>query len=404
MQKIHATKNSLGAQDPSHHILSKFRHFMRMLLATTILLTCIATAGAAITDDSYIAGYATGILKYELKSDIPSLTVHNGNITLSASEVSAEDYARITQMLLEIPGVTGVNIKEPTDQQSITTTSPVPGDIVAKQEKNMPTTDDPRMLATGILPSGYLFKPLLADPRWAHFSAAYRNYLGGNIDGDNNAAVSFGETLPFYRANFGESLAQWEVGLQAGVFSDFNLDAPSSDLINTDFIASIYSSMRAGNASAFARIYHQSSHLGDEFLLRKLTDLDRVNLSYEGIDLRLSYELPYGVRVYGGGGGIFHKEPSTIKPWSIQYGIEFRSPWRLDIARVRPVLAIDMKNYEQNNWNADLSVKAGFQFEDFQVFGRRLQFFAEYFNGNSPTGQFFKEKVDYMGIGAHYHF
>ncbi|ABI59905.1 DUF1207 domain-containing protein [Nitrosomonas eutropha] len=404
MQKIHETKNSLLAQNCSNRTLRKFRHVMRILLTIIVSLACISTASAAITDDSYIAGYATGILKYELKSDTPSLTVRNGNITLSASEVLPEDHARITQVLLEIPGVTGVNIKEPTDQQPITTTSPAPSDTVTEEEKNIPTTDDPTILATGILPSGYLFKPLLADPRWAHFSAAYRNYLGGNIDGDNNAAVSFGETLPFYRANFGKYSAQWEVGLQAGVFSDFNLDAPSSDLINTDFIASIYSSMRAGNASAFARIYHQSSHLGDEFLLRKLTDLDRVNLSYEGIDLRLSYELPYGVRVYGGGGGIFHKEPSTIKPWSIQYGIEFRSPWRLDIAPVRPVLAIDIKNYEQNNWNADLSVKAGFQFEDFQVFGRRLQFFAEYFNGNSPTGQFFKEKVDYMGIGAHYHF
>lgn len=79
------------------------------------------------------------------------------------------------------------------------------------------------LLQTGILPEGHLFKPLLADPRWAHFSAAYRNYVGNNIDGNNNGAVSFGETIPFYRANLGRYAAQWEVGLQAAVFSDFNL-------------------------------------------------------------------------------------------------------------------------------------------------------------------------------------
>ncbi|WP_375136022.1 DUF1207 domain-containing protein [Nitrosomonas oligotropha] len=40
--------------------------------------------------------------------------------------------------------------------------------------------------------------------------------------------------------------------------------------------------------SVCARIYHQSSHLGDEFLLRKAGfAFNRVNLSYEGIDLRL---------------------------------------------------------------------------------------------------------------------
>jgi hypothetical protein len=73
------------------------------------------------------------------------------------------------------------------------------------------------------LPESHLFKPLLADPPWAHFSAAYRNYVGNNIDGNNNGAVSFGETIPFCRANLGRYAAQWEVGLQAAVFSDFNL-------------------------------------------------------------------------------------------------------------------------------------------------------------------------------------
>ncbi|MCW5598849.1 MAG: DUF1207 domain-containing protein [Nitrosomonas sp.] len=375
---------------------------MRLLSIFVISLAWISIAGAALSDDSYIAGYATGILKYEFKIDAPSLTVRNGNITLPVDKVSAVDHAKIVRVLSAIPGVTGIRFGELTVQQPVAT-STTPDEAIPNEAEHVPATDSIR-LATGLLPSGHLFKPLLADPRWAHFSAAYRNYVGKNIDGNNNAAVSFGETLPFYRANLGQSIAQWEVGLQAGVFSDFNLDASSSDLINTDFIASIYSSMRAGNASAFARIYHQSSHLGDEFLLRALTSLERINLSYEGADLRLSYELPYGVRVYGGGGGIFHKEPSTIKPWSIQYGVEFRSPWRLDIAPVRPILAVDIKNHEQNNWNADISARAGIQFGNFQTFNRKLQFLAEYFNGNSPTGQFFREKVEYLGFGAHYHF
>lgn len=400
--KKHETKNTLAGQGQSSRALSKFRHAMRLLPIIAISLASISTASGAVTDDSYIAGYATGILKYEFKIDAPSLTVHNGNITLPADEVSADDRDEIIQVLSEITGVTGVSIGEYIVQQPIAP-SPMQNEAVTKEEERVPAKDS-AMLVTGILPSGHLFKPLLADPRWAHFSVAYRNYVGRNIDGNNNAAVSFGETLPFYRANFGQTIAQWEVGLQAGVFSDFNLDASSSDLINSDFIASIYSSMRAGNASAFARVYHQSSHLGDEFLLRELTSLERINLSYEGADLRLSYELPYGVRVYGGGGGIFHKEPSTIKPWSVQYGVEFRSPWRLDIAPVRPILAVDIKNHEQNNWNADISARAGIQFEDFQTFNRKLQFLIEYFNGNSPTGQFFREKVEYLGIGAHYHF
>ncbi|KIO50251.1 DUF1207 domain-containing protein [Nitrosospira sp. NpAV] len=375
-----------------------------------------SAVSAAIPDDSYIAGYAAGALKRDFKLDLSSLIVRNGVITVPVGDLTPEDRTRILQILSEIPGVTGVIALESTSEQAIANPQIMqpadrrPENInqqviaapAAPGTRSAPESPPETVFATGFLPTGHLFKPLLADPRWAHFSAAYRNYIGDNIDGNNNGAVSFGETIPFYRANLGKSIVQWETGLQAGVFSDFNLDARSSDLINTDFIASVYASVRARQFSAFGRIFHQSSHLGDEFLLR--TTLERINLSYEGADLKLSYELPYGVRVYGGGGGIFHKQPSTIKPWLIHYGVEFRSPWRIEFASMRPILAVDLKNWEQNNWNTDVSARAGVQFDNFQAFGRKLQFLMEYFHGNSPTGQFYKERVEYIGIGAHYHF
>ncbi|WP_245727578.1 DUF1207 domain-containing protein [Nitrosovibrio tenuis] len=375
------------------------------LISTILVFTsafCTSTANAAISDDSYIAGYAAGVLKHSLKIDIPSLVVRNGIIAVPAGDLPAAERARIVQVLSGIPGVTAVQVVESTVQQPVITP---PAPDVAITAEGIPATDA-AVLPTGALPEGHLFKPLLADPRWAHFSAAYRNYVGRDIDGNNNGAVSFGETIPFYRANlaqpFFRSTVQWEAGLQAAVFSDFNLGGPSSDLINTDFIASAYSSMRVGHFSAFARVFHQSSHLGDEFLLR--TRLQRINLSYEGADLRLSYEFPYGIRIYGGGGGIFHRDPSTLKPWTTQYGIEFRSPWRTRFASMRPIAAVDVKNHEQNNWNSDVSVRAGIQFDKFGAFGRRLQFLMEYFSGNSPTGQFYIQKVEYLGIGAHYHY
>jgi hypothetical protein len=366
-----------------------------------VMLMPASFAHATTQDDAYIAGYATGVLKHDLKLDMPSLIVKDGVITMPAGGLEAVDRAKAVQLLTEIPGVNAVKISEASNQQSMDASSKsaqVPG------EESVTTTES-FMLPTGLLPAGHLFKPLLADPRWAHFSASYRNYLNDNFAGDNIGSVSFGETIPFYRGNFGQSTAQWEAGLQAGVFSDFNLNASSSDLVNTDFIASIYSSVRVGQFSAFGRIYHQSSHLGDEFLLSKVNSkFERVNLSYEGADLRLSYELPYGVRVYGGGGGLFHKEPSTLKIWSTQYGIEFRSPWRIDFASMRPIIAVDIKNFEENNWNTDVSARTGVEFDNLQVLSRKLQILAEYYNGFSPSGQFYKDKIEYIGVGAHFYF
>jgi hypothetical protein len=134
------------------------------------------------------------------------------------------------------------------------------------------------------------------------------------------------------------------LGLQAGVFSDFDLNASSHDLVNADYLGGLYSSFRVGRWSAFGRLFHQRSHLGDEFLLR--TQLQCVNLSYEGADLRFSYEFPVGLRIYAGGGGLFNREPSEIKPWSTQYGFEFRSPWRSAFGSMRPIVAADFKNFE----------------------------------------------------------
>jgi Protein of unknown function (DUF1207) len=393
------SKNLCLLDDIYESIRKKRGNLVKAFVFGFVISISPSIVRATTADDAYIAGYAAGVLKTNLQIDMPSLIVKGGVITFPAGDMKVDEQSKAVRLLSEIPGVQAVKISELSrDQSRVALDQPVQ---VAGAESVSAT--EITILPTGLLPKGHLFKPLLADPRWAHFSAAYRNYQTTNFDGRDIASVSFGETIPFYRGNFGQSNVQWEAGLQAGVFSDFALDKSSSDLINTDFIVSAYSSMRAGQFSAFGRIYHQSSHLGDEFLLAN-TKLNRVNLSYEGADMKLSYELPYGVRLYGGGGGLFHKEPSSLRIWSAQYGIEFRSPWRLEFASLRPIIAADIKHFDENNWSADISAKAGVEFSDFQLLDRKLQILVEYFNGYTPSGQFYKNKVEYVGVGAHYHF
>ena len=83
-----------------------------------------------------------------------------------------------------------------------------------------------------------------------------------------------------------------EFGIQAGVFAIFDLDAESLDLINADYLIGIPLVFRKGNFSNMTRIFHQSSHLGDEFLLRGRAE-KRVNLSYEAGNSIFSYNLPF---------------------------------------------------------------------------------------------------------------
>jgi hypothetical protein len=351
-------------------------------------LGVIASAEAApAPDDPYLAGYAGAVLEREFKVNPRAVTVAQGVLTIDAAALDPATRDRIIATLTTLPGVVRVDVRSPA--------APPAG--VGPETTPLATA----ALPTGLLPSGQLFQPLLADPRWPHFSAAYRYYLNSHDDFENVAAVSFGETIPLIRGN-GLADSQWETGIQAGVFSVFELDAPSKDLINADYFAALYGVWRRGPFSTLGRVFHQSSHLGDEFLLR--TRVNRVNLSYEGLDLKLSYDLPYGFRIYGGGGWLFDQDPSDLKPWTTQGGVEFRSPWTVAAKYLRPVAAVDLQSKQENNWNVDVSVRAGIQFENVRVLERNLQLLFEYFNGNSPDGQFYTKRVEYLGLGAHFHF
>jgi len=247
------------------------------------------------------------------------------------------------------------------------------------------------------MPGGDLFGPLIADPRWPHFSVGYQYYVNDPAF-KNIAAGTFGEMFTVYRLRAGSGW--WEVGVQAGVFAIFDMDAPSYDLINADYLAAVTTAYRNGQFSALGRLFHQSSHLGDEFLLRS-TAPARINLSYESVDLKVSYDFD-AVRLYGGGGFLFDTDPK-LQPWSVQAGLEFRSPWPGPEAGWRPIAGVDLHSREQNDWDLDVSVRAGIQI-DGVLASRAMQFLIEFFHGHSPNGQFFLRKVDYVGVGVHFHF
>ena len=115
---------------------------------------------------------------------------------------------------------------------------------------------------------------------------------------------------------------------------------------------------------------------------------------------RLSYDLPFGLRAYGGGGYLFDVDPSNLGRGLAQAGGEWRSPWAFWQDRLRPVAGLDLQWKEENNWHTDLSLRAGIQFDSVSVLSRNLQILFEYYRGRSFDGQFFRDPVEYVGIGA----
>src|SRR6202044_1695280 len=115
-----------------------------------------------------------------------------------------------------------------------------------------------------------------------------------------------------------------EVGIEAGIFAVFDLDHPKSCHTNTDFFVAAMTNYAINQWSWRFRLWHQSSHIGDEFLICH-PGFDRRNLSDEGIDLFASYQLRQPIRLYSGIGYIFDRDRTfPERPVYFEFGTEIK--------------------------------------------------------------------------------
>ena len=349
----------------------------------------IPTVQAAQPSDDFIQGYATAVVAMTCPASVESIRVDDGVIYLRGVTLSEEEKTELHNILSDTKGVIRVEFVPERKRSDATNDHAKEKEEAAEPGEHLPV----------FLPKDQLFQSLLADPRWPHFSASFQRYIKDD-QLRNAASANFGESFGIYRFG-GPWKSTMELGIQAGVFSIFDLDSQSFDLINADYLVGIPLTLKKGNFANLTRIFHQSSHLGDEFLLRGQTE-ERINLSYESVNSMFSYHLPVGFRVYAGGGYIFHKDPSDLDPWSTQAGLEFRSPWFWLKGALRPVAGVDVQNRQESNWSTDVSARVGIQFENPDFLSRKLQLLFEYYSGKSPNGQFYDRKIETFGLGLHF--
>ena len=262
------------------------------------------------------------------------------------------------------------------------------------------------------IPQGDLFCPLIADPKETRSFIAYQrgkspDGTGAIPDADPVPLAPFDTDIGAVGVGDAIGLARWsgsspgdgaQLSVVAGVFAQFDLAASSFDLINADYVIGVPLTFRNRGFSGRLRLYHQSSHLGDEFLLS--TAPERVNLSFEAAELILSQAFS-ALRVYGGGEFFFNRDPSDLDPLLAHGGAEVRVGAR---GRSSFVAAVDLKSSEQQEWKPSWSARAGFELgwgRDLEHPPRVLRFLAEYYRGPSPYGQFYRENIRYWGAGLH---
>ncbi len=240
-----------------------------------------------------------------------------------------------------------------------------------------------------------IFPRLIADPRQIQLSASYYR-----LDGQNTSDIALGHSWGMTRWRSGSMLEWlWETDVEGMAYSRFRLGGGINEFETVDFFADLPLTVRRGGIAFKGALFHESSHLGDDYIRR--TGQTGYRYSTEGLSGLASLDAGPWVRLYGGGEWLLHRIPAT-KRWTLETGFELTSPdlgWSKQ-APIRLFLGEDLQSHQRVQWNLDSHTVAGVRFGFRRNPTRSLRVQAGYFTGHSPYGQFFAQKTHYADLSV----
>lgn len=259
--------------------------------------------------DCYISGYLKSIFEnnYRISSDV--FYVKDGVVIIDKTKLGTNSPETIMNKTRESVKSFEFVKKVVWSEDIKTTPQPAICYNINKQNNDTEYQDS-------VIPNNTLFKPLMADPQWPRFSLTYQYILKDRYT-RQAFAPNFGASFALYRLTDPKFHSAWEIGIMAGLFGFMDTGRRNSALINADYYVALPITYKRSNFSILSKVYHLSSHLGDEFMLTpEGSKIKRINLSYEGVDIIGSYEFNI-FRLYGGGGYMVRRDPKYIKPFMV---------------------------------------------------------------------------------------
>lgn len=252
-----------------------------------------------------------------------------------------------------------------------------------------------------------MMTPFIADPRKVGMSAEWR-WGEEAIDKRGSGAVSFGDYIGLARwcnpFGWGGAL---DIGLEGDVWAVFQQTRETAPLVNADYYIAIPVTYGYCNWAFRFRIFHISSHIGDEYLIEN-PDFVRKNPSSEYLDFFVQWRPSCDFRLYGGVGVIARSDNSFYyRRFYAEYGLEWYLPWfRWWMPRSqvlgRTFTGAHFRTREDNNFEFDGTVVFGYEWSRTYCDFKKIRVYLEYHNGYCLEGQFNRFKDEYVGIAAYY--
>lgn len=359
------------------------------------------------TTDPYFEGYIQALVDMNYYEYRVIVLVKDRNVWITNLPKNKMLSSSIISYVRDVPGVKEVKVMED---------GLYPKELGDREE----FVGRPQVKGIWFPQTTELYLPMIANPRQVIYSLGYRG--GDRVIGQNVAAFSMGDNFPIFRWLQVFGRGDLQIGIETGIWCVFNLDPHpnyqgGTEIVNTDYYVGI-PLVYAVNQWAFRfRLYHISSHLGDEFLVNHPeyvnvqhndTNHIRKNPSMEVVDLFASYQLYQNLRLYGGIGYIFHSDPTfRLKPLYFEYGGEANfggCKFYYHKLYGNFFVATYFRNWQDVGFAWDQTYMVGYEWSKIQGVGRKIRFAFDYHNGFSVEGQFMKMRTSYYEVRFIYGF
>jgi hypothetical protein len=226
----------------------------------------------------------------------------------------------------------------------------------------------------------------------AVFSTADPTRFNRMIEGE----AAFGASVPAVILS-GRSLDDAIVlGVEGSVVARFNLETKARDLISSDWMFGVPLVVRRGREWVRIRYFHDSAHLGDEYMQR--FGVPRVPYSRDALDALGSLHVAAPIVVYAGGRWAFRVDPPGDRRFLARAGLEVGN--ERSAAAFRPFGAVDVQLDQDANWRPRLTAAVG------EVFaapsGRDLRLVAQFVTGPTAIGELNPLTATYFSVGVEF--
>jgi hypothetical protein len=257
-----------------------------------------------------------------------------------------------------------------------------------------------------LLPNNLIYTSYLAGPKESRIGSSWYNDSGPDPANPSIANGWLWDTTLGGRASilrYGSDPVLhpqgFEVQIEGAAF--VRLDPQDErDLRSADYRFGIPLVYGVGRWQTKLAYYHNSAHLGDEFMLKHPT-FPRVNYVRDCFVWGNSYYLFDWMRIYGEVGWAFYNAGGS-EPWEFQFGTELIQA-RPTGARGAPFLAVNGMSRQELDWGGNVCVQTGWAWR-----GRRseklLRVGFEYLYGSDPQYEFVFYNQNRAGIGMWYDF